>query len=78
LGDEGASDHFSRKVYANSTKEGYENSHKWMYDFYGLRKILLKVGFSKVERGRHGRGSFPDVVKLDTAVKNSLVVECVK
>lgn len=75
--DPNSANTFSKLIYATSFKEGYKNSHKWMYDKYSLSKILKDVGFSKVIVGKFKKGSFPDVEKLDSH-DHSLILEASK
>ena len=77
LGSSDVADVFCGKVYATSFKDGYKNSHKWMYDRFSLGRVLKGVDFSDVVIGKFREGEFPDVGKLDSH-KGSLILEGVK
>lgn len=52
--------------------------HKWMYNYYSLRKILTEAGFKHVRRCNAHEGKCPDIDYLDTYPNHSLFVEAEK
>ena len=77
LGNKDAAKEFSLTIYAANSKKGSINGHKWMYDKYGVKSLLKKMGFRKVNDGKFSQGKFPEVKELDKA-KNSLIIEATK
>jgi SAM-dependent methyltransferase len=54
-----------------------KNAHHWHYNFNSLRALLLKIGFSRVERRAYQVGDCPDIEYLDKRPE-SLFVEAYK
>lgn len=46
--------------------------HKWMYDEYSIRRLLLKNGFGKVEILKAGISKMPDLVQLEFNLDGSV------
>lgn len=51
-------------------------SHKYMYNFYELNKILSGVGFTNVKECSFGQSSIPNFLNMDT--RQGLIVEASK
>ncbi len=54
------------------------SSHKYMYDFDLLKRMLEDIGFTKVKRFEFKSGECPDLNILDNRPDESLFVECHK
>ena len=64
-------------LYAYTAKEGQKNGHKWLYDFYYLKRVLEDCGFKRILRRNSKEGVTPDIDKLDH-YEDSLIVEAFK
>src|SRR5262245_25913120 len=62
----------------NRNREGYLNSHHYMYDFELLKNLLEKVGFVEVQRCRFREGMMQDAALLDNRPEEPLYVEARK
>ena len=49
--------------------------HRWMYDFWSLRKLLEQSGFRQVTKCHFQQGNCPDLAILDSYPSTSLYVE---
>lgn len=56
-------------------KSSYLARHKYMYDFEGLRALLLDAGYRDVRRCNYQEGACPDLVTLDNRPEETLYVE---
>lgn len=65
-------------AYFFSEKRQPEAQHHYMYDFELLEALLLKAGFSSVERCSYREGRVPDIDQLDNRPEETLYVEASK
>lgn len=56
-------------------KSSYLARHKYMYDFDGLRALLLEAGYRDVRRCDYREGACPDLATLDNRPEETLYVE---
>jgi SAM-dependent methyltransferase len=56
-------------------KSSYLARHKYMYDFEGLRALLLDAGYRDVRRCNYQEGACPDLGTLDNRPEETLYVE---
>ncbi len=56
------------------------NSHKWLYDYESLSKLMLNCGFSEIVLQKYKIGVVPDIDKLDRkeTEEDSIFVEAKK
>ncbi len=63
--DASAPDPFLNAFFQHGKGVSGKDSHHWHYNFRSLRELLLKAGYSRVERREFGVGDCPDVEKID-------------
>lgn len=61
-----------------SHDSSYLNTHKYMYDFDVLKKILSKIGFSSIEKCSYKNGNMPDIKNLEKYPDTSIFIEAYK
>jgi predicted SAM-dependent methyltransferase len=59
-------------------RDGYFDTHKFMYDHELLASLLKRVGFSRTEKRAYRVGATPDLETLDNRPEETLYVEAVK
>jgi hypothetical protein len=71
-------DKLSRYFHNPDPVEDRVFGHRWMYDFWSLRKLLEQSGFQQVTKFGFQQGNCPDIAILDSYPSTSLYVEAVR
>jgi len=64
--------------YLSPIQQSKDEGHKYYYDEEDLRRKLLKIGFTKVDRCNWGISTTPELSHLETRQSRNVIVEAIK